>query len=109
MSIYAGEAVTVKVQAVDPLTNAIISGGVVGKVEFYAPPKDPKNVVADRVVDKGPFALAFNATAINKDGTVGAYVAFVDTTGWAPGKWNYKATLTGSYNAWEFGSVVLKT
>lgn len=103
MTIYVGESVTILVAAVNPVTNVVIADAT-GRAEFYAPPKNPAKVPADRVVDHGPVTLTFNAAVANKDGSLGAYVGFVDTSGWLPGKWSFKATLTGSYDTWEFGT-----
>jgi hypothetical protein len=106
VTIFVGEAITVVCAAVNPLTGLVIADAN-GQVEFYGPGKQPKTVPGDRVADQGPVAVTFNATVANKDGTVGAYVAYVDTTGWAAGKWSYRVTLTGSYNTWEYGSFTL--
>ena len=106
MAIYVGEVVTLIAAALNPVNQTVISDAV-GAAEFYAPGKNPAKVPADRVRDRGPVPLVFNSTVINKDGTVGAYVGFADTAGWAPGKWSFKATITGSYSTWEYGSFVL--
>lgn len=106
MTIYVGESVTILVAAINPVTNAIIADAN-GQAEFYAPPKNPAKVPADRVLDHGPVALVFTPAVLNKDGSLGAYVGYVDTTNWLPGKWTFKATLTGSYDTWEFGTFTL--
>ena len=107
MTIFVGEAITVVCAAVNPLNGGTVISDAVGQVEFYVPGKAPKPVPADRVADFGPVAAQFDATVINKDGSLGAYVAYVDTTGWVPGKWSYKVTLTGSYDTWEYGQFAL--
>lgn len=106
MAIYSGEGITVIMAAVNPVTGAVIGTGD-ASVAFYAPGKNPKTVVADRTPDEGPFAMSFDATIANKDGTSGAWVAYVDTTGWDAGKWSYKAELTGAFSSWEYGSFKL--
>lgn len=106
MAIYVGESVTVIAAAVNPVSGAVISDAT-GVAEFYAPGKNPAKTPADRTPDAGPVPLVFDATVSNKDGTVGAYVGYVETTGWAAGKWTFKATLSGSYDTWEYGSFSL--
>lgn len=106
MTIFVGEAITVVCAAVDPLTGLVISDAT-GVVEFFAPPKNPAKVPTDRSVDEGPYSVAFLSTVTNKDGTVGAYVAYVSTVGWVGGKWAYRVTLSGSYDTWEYGAFTL--
>ncbi len=106
MTIFVGEAITIVCAAINPLVGTIISDAQ-GQVEFYAPGKAPKTTPADRTPDNGPVPVQFDATVINKDGSLGAYVAYVDTAGWLPGKWSYKVTLTGSYDTWEYGTFAL--
>lgn len=105
--MYAGQAITVVAQATDPKHNAQITDAL-SHVDFFAPGKNPAKVPSDRtVVDEGPFPMTWDATIVNKDGTLGAYVAYVDTTDWPPGKWTYRVTLEGSYDAWAYGTVKL--
>lgn len=106
MTIYVGEAITIVGAAYNPVLGAVISDAQ-GQVEFYAPPKNPAKVPADRTADAGPFNMQFIATVTNKDGTLGAYVGYADTTGWLPGKWSYKVTLSGSFDSWEYGTFTL--
>lgn len=106
MVIYVGEAVTIVGAAYNPVAGAVIADAI-AQVEFYAPGKNPAKVPADRVVDHGPRPMTFIATVVNKDHTVGAYVGYADTTGWVPGKWSYKVTLTGSYESWEYANFTL--
>lgn len=106
MTIYVGETLTIIGAAVNPVTGLVIADAT-GEVEFYAPPKNPAKVPADRTLDEGPFPVTYSATVVNKDGTTGAYVGYVVTTGWAPGKWTYKVTLTGTFDTWEYGSFTL--
>ena len=106
MTIYVGEGITVLGAAVNPVSGLVISDAL-AEVEFYAPGKTPQRVVADRIADFGPVAMTFQSTVANKDGTFGAYVGFVDTTGWVAGKWSYRVKLSGSYGSWEFGTFAL--
>lgn len=103
---YVGEAIAVVAQAVDPNTKAQITDAA-AEVEFYAPGKNPAKNPDDRTADKGPLPMVWDADVVNKDGT-GAYIAYVDTSGWASGKWAFKVTLSGSYDSWEYGSVKLE-
>lgn len=106
MAIYVGESVTVIAAAVNPVSGLVISDAL-GQAEFYAPGKNPAKVPADRTPDQGPVPLTFDPKVTNKDGTSGAYLAYVETGGWAPGKWTFKATLSGSYDTWEYGTFTL--
>lgn len=100
MPLYAGEAVVIKASALDPVKGEMITDAA-GEVLLYAPPKNPKAVPADRVHDGDPIPMTYEAE-------IERYVAYVDTTGFAAGKWFYKVTLTGLYDTWEFGSFTLK-
>lgn len=106
MTVYVGEAVTIVGAAFNPVASVVISDAV-AQVEFYAPGKNPAKVPADRTADHGPVPMLFVSTVINKDGTVGAYVGYADTTGWLPGKWSYRVTLTGSFDSWEYSNFTL--
>lgn len=100
MTLYVGEAVTIKATATDPAKKQPITDAT-AVVDFYAPGKNPKLVVEDRVTDKDQVTMAYDADAA-------AYLGYVDTTGWEPGKWSVKVTLSGSYDSWEYGSFTLK-
>lgn len=106
MTIYTGEAVTIIVSAVNPVDGSVISDAL-GTAEFYAPGKKPKSVPSDRVPDADSIGLVFNPDYQNRDGSTGAYIGQVDTAGWAPGRWTYKAILSGVYDSWEFGTFTL--
>ncbi len=108
MTIFVGEAVTIKASATDPLRGGTVISDATGEVEFYAVGDDAKNDPTARTSEHGPFPLTFDAAVVNKDGSLGAYLAYVDTTGWVEGKRLYKVTLTGSYDTWEYGSLSLK-
>lgn len=106
MAIYVGEGVTIICVAKNPVTGAVISNAT-ASLDFFAPGKNPAKVPADRTVDEGPVAMSYDATIVNTDGTTGAYIAFVDTTGWAAGKWAYRVTIESAYESWEFGTFKL--
>lgn len=107
MATYVGEVISVIAVATDPSHGTQIVDAAC-EVEFYAPGKNPAKVVDDRSVDKGPFAAIYDATVKNADGSFGAYIADVPTTGWASGKWAFKVTLSGSYDSWEYSAVKLE-
>lgn len=100
MTLYVGEAVTVKAVATDPIRNVPITDAT-AEVEFYAPPKNPKANPEDRTRDGDTVTLTYDVDA-------GCYLGYADTTGWEPGKWAFKVTLSGSYDSWEYGSFTLK-
>jgi hypothetical protein len=106
MAIYVGEGITILCAAKNPATGVAIADAI-AVVEFYAPGKNPAKVVGDRTVDHGPFAMSYDATVVNSDGSKGGYAAYVDTTGWDAGKWTYRVVLAGAYESWEYASVRL--
>lgn len=99
MASYVGETVAVTSTAVDPVTSESMTN-LLGEVEFYAPGKNPKTVVTDRVAD--------HTVAATWDPERQLYVAYADTTGWPAGRWSYKFRLFGDKNSWEYGSLTLK-
>lgn len=107
MTIYVGEGVTIICYAKNPIDDTVISVDT-AQVTFYAPGKNPAKVPADRTADKGPFTLSFNDAVDNADGSKGAYVGVVDTTGWDPGKWSYRVELSDALNSWEYASFKLE-
>lgn len=107
MANYVGEGLTILCAATDPATGAPITADT-GEVEFYAPGKNPAAIPADRTPDQGPFSMGYDATVVNRDGSFGAYIGYVDTTGWAAGKWTYRVKLVGAFASWEYATVVLK-
>lgn len=100
MTLYVGEAVTIRATATNPITKAVISDAV-AVADFYAPGKNPKLNPADRIIDKPQVSLVYDPAA-------GSYLGYVDTTGWVEGRWSFKVTLSGSYDSWEYGSFALK-
>lgn len=111
MTIFVGEAVTIVGSATDPLKADENITDATAVADFYGPGKDPKGNPEDRTTDKQQVTLTYDAEVVVKLGqstVTGAYVGFADTTGWAPGKWTYKVTLSGSYDSWEYGTFTLK-
>lgn len=107
MAIYVGETVTIVCAAVNPLDDTVIADAT-AHVDFFAPGKNPAKVPADRTVDQGPFSMAYDSSVVNKDGSTGAYVAYVPTDAtWHAGKWSYRVKLAGAYDTWEFGTFSL--
>src|SRR3954470_6890141 len=100
MAVYVGEELRVAITATDPVTEQPIIDAD-AEIEFFTPGKKPKTNPADRTVDQGPYPLTFDAS-------LGAYVGSVSTNDWLPGRWSYRAVLTGTYESWEYGSVSIK-
>ncbi len=107
MAIYSGEAITVVADARNPGRSSVVITDANAAVEFYAPGTNPAKVPADRVVVHGPFPMTFDPAFTLKDGTLGAYVGYVDTASWPAGKYPFKVTLSGSYDSWEYGVFTL--
>lgn len=100
MVLYVGEAVTLAVTATNPLLgDAVITDGTC-VIELYAVGTDPKNDPAARTPT--------TTHAAAWDAAVGAYVAYIPTTGLAAGKHPYRAVLSGAYSSWEYGSFTLR-
>jgi hypothetical protein len=104
VTIFVGEAITVVADARNPARASVVISDAMAQVEFYAPGSNPAKVPADRVVTQGPFPMAFDSAFTLKDGTLGAYVGYVDTTGWPAGRTPFRVTLSGSYDSWEYSS-----
>jgi hypothetical protein len=99
--LYVGETISCLVVATDPtLSDAQIKDATC-EIEFYAPPKNPKTNVDDRVADEGPVSLTY-------DNARSGYFGTVDTTGWAAGTWWYRVVLTATRINWAFGSFKIK-
>lgn len=108
MALYVGEGIAFAVVVTDPLTEeAIIDNSVTVTLDLYSPPKNPSTTPADRTPDDGPHTMSFDADVVNTDGTSGAWVVTVDSTGFDAGKWWYKVNITGAYSAWSYGSFKL--
>lgn len=101
MVLYVGETVTIKVVATDPVRGGALISDATVTVERFAVDTDPKNDPAARTV----VGVAVNA---QWSADAGAYLATIDTNGFAPGKHPYRAMLGGTYDSWEYGSFTLK-
>lgn len=101
MATYEGEVVVIFATATHPISKDAIES-LTGEVHFYVPGKRPASVPADRTSDQGPYAMAWDAS-------LAGYVAYVPTTGWEPGRWSYRVSLTGGdFANWEYGTVTVK-
>lgn len=98
---YVGKSLNITISAFDRATKLAITGGTC-TVDFFAPPKNPKNNPSDRTVDH-----TFTATF---DSGLNAYTLNFPTVGWAAGVWWCRSTLTdASGNVdWFYDTFVLK-
>lgn len=101
MVLYVGETVTVKVAATNPLAGGVVISDATCTVELYAVDTDPKGNPDARTVVGTPYAAVWDEGAQ-------AYLAFIPTDGFSPGKHPYRAVLGGAYDSWEFGTFTLK-
>lgn len=105
MTIYVGEAVRIRSVITDPDTGEVIGDPAPSSVvvSFWSPGRNPiRNASIRNAPDKGPFTLDFRVD--EKD-----WVAYVDTTGWAAGKWSFRVTVTRSGRLnWEYATLTLK-
>lgn len=108
MTLYVGDTVAVSTVVLPPFGSVPIIDGISVLVEFYAPGKDPKNVPADRSTPDFSATALYDATAINKDGSLGAFVAYRESVDWPAGRWSFRTTVTGAYSNVEFGSFNIK-
>ena len=107
MALYVGEAVRIRVDALDPETGEPLSPAPTSAVvDFWAPGKDPVKNLADRgSPDVQNQTMTYRSTEDD-------FVLYQDTSGgapWVDGKWTFRVTVTGAtYTNWEFGSFKLK-
>lgn len=106
MILYTGENISITAQAIDPITGNPINDATV-VVDFFAPGKVPAKVPGDRTVDHGPISMTWDTDVVNKDGTTGAYQAWVSTSSWPAGKWSYRVTISSLNTSWQYGSFKL--
>lgn len=106
MVLYVGEAVRIRVSALDPETNLVLDPPPTSaKVDFWAPGRNPIRDPAVRATPDVPNA------AMTYRATEGDFVLFQPTSGtpWTAGKWTYQVTVVGSsYSNWEYATFVLK-
>lgn len=99
--LFVGETIACLVVATDPSLNDQAVVDATCEVDFYAPPKNPKTNVEDRIADHGPVTLTYDNARLGYFGTV-------ETSGWAAGTWWFKVTLSASRINWAFGSFKIK-
>jgi hypothetical protein len=98
-SVSAGNTGVFSAHATDPITKLVISDAAC-VFDFFAPGKDPEHNPADRTIDH---------TAVgNFDLRVQGYLAYVQTAGWTPGIWTYRATLTSTYVYSQYANFTLE-
>lgn len=90
---YVGQSLNANIAAFDRATKLAITGGTC-TVDFFAPPKDPEDNPADRVVDH-TYTATFD-TGLN------AYTLNFPTTGWTAGVWTARVTLTDASSNVDF-------
>lgn len=98
---YAGQTLTCRVRATDPVTTKIITDAT-GTAFFFAPPKNPSVNTGDRTPDH-TFSLTYDATSRY-------YLVSFSTVGWAAGTWWVQPVLVGganNYDAWTYISFSL--
>lgn len=105
MPNYVGDTIAVKIDLLDPLTEEVLTGYTV-TLDLYAPPKTPKTDPSARTSPDVAGVVAFyDATVENSAGTLGAYVGYVDTTGFVSGTWAFRVTASGPvYHDTEYGT-----
>lgn len=91
--LYVGKSLSVTASAFNPVTKLPITGGTC-TVDFFAPPKDPKDNPSDRTVD--------HTVTASFDSGQNAYIATISTTGWVAGKWFYRTTITDAFSNVDF-------
>lgn len=89
------------VTAKDPLKNNAAIVDLDCEIEFFAPPKTPKTVPADRTSPDETATLTYDAGR-------GGYYALVSTTGWVDGTWSFRVVLTGTSTNWAYGTFKIK-
>lgn len=105
MGLFVGDVVAVRVDLLDPFSNAPLTGYTV-TLDLYAPPKTPKSDPAVRgTPDVSGVNATYQAGVENSAGSLGAYVAYVDTTGFVSGTWAFRATASGpTYHDTDYGT-----
>lgn len=119
MALYAGEAVRVRAQIMDPDTDApfVVAEGdpnPTATLELWAPGKNPAKDPAVRPdPDHGPDDMDYRPEESD-------FVLFVHTRGagmgpdptgdkWEPGKWSFRVRVTGNvFTNWEYGTFTLR-
>lgn len=106
MALYVGEAIRIRVDTIDPDTDLPLDPPPTSaEVSFWAPGKNPVTDPTVRSVpDVGPVSMGSYDTELK------AFVLYIETTGWEPGKWTYQAKIVGanSFDNWEYSTFKLK-
>ncbi len=104
MPLFAGEAVRIRAQAIDPVTKKpLVPAPNRAEVAFWSPTQgDPSRNPGIRSTPAvGPVEMTYRSTEND-------FVAHQSTGGatpWQPGRWFYRVTIFGdSYLNFEFGS-----
>jgi hypothetical protein len=96
VTLYAGETLAIAATILDPVTGVQITTGTV-TADFFAPPKDPSSVVADRATVDHTAALTYGTK----------WTGTISSTGWAPGVWWMRVSIAGTYAAWVYQSFTI--
>ena len=95
----AGETLLITVSATDRFTKMPVSDAVC-TVDLFAPPKNPEANPNDRTVDHSIIGAYDSGSKM--------YLIYVDTSGWTPGRWVYRATLSGPYISFDYEEFTLQ-
>ena len=119
MALYAGEAVRVRAEIIDPDTDQtfVVAEGESNPsatIKLWAPGKNPvKDPGIRDSPDHGPDNMDYRES-------VGDFIVFVHTRGsgispdptgekWEPGKWSFRVEVTGNvFTNWEYGTFTLR-
>ncbi len=89
--------IDLKVRGTDGFSRKIITDANCA-INVFAPPKNPKDNVLDRVSPDHVITATY-------DSATRYYIATVSTLGWVPGVWWMQGVITGgteNYNAWDY-------
>lgn len=100
MTLYVGDALRIVVSATDPETSLPLDPAPTGaEVDFWAPG-----------VNRKTDAPTTPDVAMTWRPATSDFVLFQDTTGFAPGKWTFRVTVTGStYSNFEYSTFRLSS
>lgn len=109
MTFYAGDPALIVVAAKDPTDLSPITDAVV-TAELFEPGRNPKVDPGIRDdADEGPYVLLWDAEAVNRDKTLGAFTGLVDLTDFMPGRWNIQIKITrGGRTKISFSSFLVR-
>lgn len=97
--MYAGQKLTFRMRAADPLTRRLVTDAD-GVAWFFAPGTSP--LAGDPPVAELPLTW---------DQETRYYTGHVDTAGWAAGTWRAQGSISGGaggYQAWEYTTFPLE-